>query len=296
MMQPLYQNKKNHLTKPQWDGTQPINNKTIYVYAEQGLGDTIQFCRYIQLLAKQGAKVLFEPQMELYDLLLDLDGVEELIKHGQPTPYYDFYCPLMSLPLAFKTNKNSIPNTTPYLRSQKNKDEYWSIKLSSVKRPKVGLVWNGGFRPNNPELWEVNNRRNIPFELMSKLNLHGLDFYSLQKGEGAKGEIKSHIKQLWKTNNFHDYTEELKDFSDTAALISQLDLVISVDTSTAHLAGALGKPVWILNRYDNCWRWLSEVETSDWYPSARLFRQKVAGEWGDVIHNTKNHLYDLFLK
>jgi hypothetical protein len=198
--------------------------------------------------------------------------------------------------LAFKTNKNSIPNTTPYLKPQKAKDEYWRSKLSAIKRPKVGLVWSGGFRPNNPELWGVNQRRNIPFELMNKLNLYGIDFFSLQKGEWAKGEIKSLIKQLWKTNNFHDYTQELKDFSDTAALISQLDLVISVDTSTAHLAGALGKPVWILNRYDNCWRWLSEVETSDWYPSARLFRQKVAGEWGDVIHNTKNHLYDLFLK
>jgi hypothetical protein len=149
---------------------------------------------------------------------------------------------------------------------------------------------------NNPELWEVNNRRNIPFELMSKLNFDGIEFFSLQKGEGAKGEIKSHIKQLWKTNNFHDYTEELKDFSDTAALISQLDLVISVDTSTAHLAGALGKPVWILNRYDSCWRWLSKIETSDWYPSAKLLRQKNPGDWSDVIDSAKNHLSTMFLR
>jgi hypothetical protein len=199
----------------------------------------------------------------------------------------------MSLPLAFKTNKNSIPNTTPYLKPQKAKDEYWKSKLSAIKRPKVGLVWSGGFRPNNPELWGVNQRRNIPFELMSKLNQEGIEFFSLQKGEGVESELKAHKERFWDTGNFHDYTELLINFSDTAALIYQLDLVISVDTSTAHLAGALGKPVWILNRYDNCWRWLSEVETSDWYPSARLFRQKVAGEWGDLIHAARDQLYQL---
>jgi hypothetical protein len=201
----------------------------------------------------------------------------------------------MSLPMAFKTNKNSIPNYIPYLKPQTDKNEYWKRKLSLFKRPKVGVVWNGGFRPNNPELWGVNQRRNIPFELMSHINTDGIEFFSLQKGKEAEDELKNLKELFWKGDNFHNFSEELKDFSDTAALINQLDLVISVDTSTAHLAGALGKPVWILNRYDTCWRWMSKVETSAWYPTAKLFRQKTHGEWRDVIHEAKEQLNYLFI-
>jgi hypothetical protein len=278
MKQPLYQNKLMHLVKPQWYGTQSISGKTIYVYAEQGLGDTIQFCRYIPLLAERGARVLFEPQIQIHNLLIDLDGVKELLKPGQLTPSYDFHCPLMSLPLAFKTNKDSIPKIIPYLKPQKEKSDYWEKQLSAIKKPKVGLVWSGGFRPNNPELWAVNLRRNIPFELISQLNCN---------------EIKK--EQFWGSANFHDFTEKLIDFSDTAALIKQLDLVISVDTSTAHLAGAMGKNVWILNRYDACWRWLIKTEISVWYPTAKLFRQKKPGEWDDVIKDAKKQLQHLFV-
>ena len=296
MKQPLYQNKITHLTKPQWYGLEPLISKTIYIYAEQGLGDTIQFCRYIKLLAEQGAKVLFEPQAPLHDLLIGLEGVGELLKHGQPTPPYDFHCPLMSLPLAFKTNQASIPNQVPYINGQESKKNYWGKKLAHIKGPKVGLVWSGGFRPNNPELWEVNRRRNIPFEILSQINIDGIQFFSLQKGETAEAELMEKKEMLWKGNNFHNFTSELRDFSDTAALTEQLDLIISVDTSTAHLAGAIGKPTWILNRFDSCWRWLDKGDTSNWYPTVKLYRQNVAGDWSTMIQDLKNHLRQEFNK
>jgi hypothetical protein len=294
MKQPLYQNKITNLTKPQWDGSESIAGKTIYIYAEQGLGDTIQFCRYVRLLAEKGAMVLFEPQTPLYELAITLDGVHKLLKHGQPTPPYDFHCPLMSLPLAFKTNKTSIPNQIPYLSAQKDKKKYWESKLVDIKGPKVGLIWSGGFRPNNPELWGVNKRRNIPFEVLSKINLEGIQFFSLQKGKEAENELAELKESLWKSDNFHNFTNELNDFSDTAALIEKLDLIISVDTSTAHLAGALGKPTWILNRYDSCWRWLDSGETSSWYPTVKLYRQKVDGDWVTMIQDVRHHLSQEF--
>jgi tetratricopeptide (TPR) repeat protein len=293
MKQPLYQMKIDPLNKPQWNGSQELDGKTIYIHSEQGLGDTIQFCRYIKLLANRGAKVLFEPQIPLQEVLKNLDGVSQLIAPGQVIPSYDFHCPLMSLPLAFKTNQNSIPNDVPYIFADENKKKYWKEKLAGISGPKVGLVWSGGFRPNNPELWGVNQRRNISFELISQLNMEGIEFFSLQKGEGAEAELKKYKDQLWKSSNLHNFTDELKDFSDTAALIDQMDLVISVDTSTAHLAGAMEKPVWILNRFDGCWRWLSDGDDSEWYPTAKLFRQKKSGEWLDVISLVKNKLQDL---
>jgi tetratricopeptide (TPR) repeat protein len=293
MKQPLYQKKIDPLNKPQWNGNQPIEGKTIYIHSEQGLGDTIQFCRYIKLLANKGAKVLFEPQIQLQGLLKNLDGISQLTEPGQIIPPYDYHCPLMSLPLAFKTNRGSIPNVVPYIFADENKKNYWKEKLTTISGPKVGLVWSGGFRPNNPELWGVNQRRNISFELISQLNIEGIEFFSLQKGEGAEAELKKYKDQLWKSNNLHNFTDELKDFSDTAALIDQLDLVISVDTSSAHLAGAMGKPVWILNRFDGCWRWLSDGDESEWYPTAKLFRQKKSGEWQDVMSLVKMKLQEL---
>ena len=290
MKQPLYQKKIDPLNKPQWNGSQELDGRAIYIHSEQGLGDTIQFCRYIKLLAERGAKVIFEPQMHLQKLLKNLDGISELIEPGQTIPHYDYHCPLMSLPLAFKTNQDNIPNKVPYLYADEIKKGYWKDKLAAISGPKVGLVWSGGFRPNNPELWGVNQRRNISFELISQLNMDGIEFFSLQKGEGAEAELKKNKDQFWKSGNFYNFAEELQDFSDTAALIDQLDLVISVDTSTAHLAGAMGKPVWILNRFDGCWRWLQEGEKSAWYPTAKLYRQKISGEWSSVIKRAKEDL------
>ena len=290
MKQPLYQKKIDPLNKPQWDGSQELDGKAIYIHAEQGLGDTIQFCRYIKLLAARGAKVLFEPQVQLKRLLKNIDGVSQLLESGQVIPPYDYHCPLMSLPLAFKTNQDTIPNDVPYIFSEESKKIYWKEKLAAISGLKVGLVWSGGFRPNNPELWGVNQRRNMSFELISQLNTEGIEFFSLQKGEGAEAELKKYKDKLWQSDNLHNFADELHDFSDTAALIEQLDLVISVDTSTAHLAGAMGKPVWILNRFDGCWRWLSNGDESEWYPTAKLYRQKKNGRWDEVIEKIKNDL------
>ena len=286
--------KPKHVDNTYWLGKAPVANKSIYVYFEQGLGDTIQFCRYIKLLADKGAKVFFRPQPELLTLLSNLEGVTELIASDRDSSQFDFHCSLMSLPLAFQTDSESIPSNIPYLTANKTKAKYWQSLLSNITGPKVGLIWNGGFRSKQPELWSVNNRRNISFDQISKLNSTGINYFSLQKGGKAENEIKNLQSHLWPLNNFYNYSNELNDFSDTAALISCLDLIISVDTSTAHLAAAMGKPVWILNRHDNCWRWLEDGDHSLWYPTARLYRQKISGEWDTVIEDVKKDLITFF--
>lgn len=287
--QPSYTKIRN-LLAPQWIGKESLKNKTIYVYAEQGLGDTIQFCRYLELLANQGAEVLFQPQADLLRLLKDVKGISKLITPGQAVPAYDFHTPLMSLPLAFDTSIRTIPNHIPYIQVDPTKQKWWQEKLKEIQKPKVGLVWSGGFRPDQPELWGVNRRRNILFEEISKIQSDDFHFVSLQKGVKAEEEMQLNKNKLWINNNFSSFSDDLKDFTDTAALIGELDLVISVDTSTAHLVGALGKPIWILNRYDSCWRWLDSGNTSNWYPSAKLYRQEKPGDWGTVIAEVKNDL------
>jgi hypothetical protein len=196
----------------------------------------------------------------------------------------------MSLPLAFDTLLETVPNRMPYIKVDAIKKLQWHEKLKGIQKPKIGLVWSGGFRPEQPELWGVNRRRNIQFAEISKIQSVNFHFISLQKGAKAEEELRLHQNKLWANNNFSSFSDEINDFTDTAALISELDLVISVDTSTAHLVGALGKPVWILNRYDNCWRWLDSGRTSSWYPSAKLYRQDKHGDWETVIAEIKDDL------
>ena len=196
----------------------------------------------------------------------------------------------MSLPLAFGTTLETIPANIPYLRANVEKSLSWKEKFGEKSKPRIGLVWSGGFRPNQPELWAVNNRRNIPLAKLAALKNPELDFYSLQKGQSPEAELAELKRSNWDGPNIIDFTGLLNDFSDTAALIENLDLVISVDTSTAHLAGAMGKPVWILNRFDADWRWLLDREDSPWYPSARLFRQQQIGNWEGVIDQVTNEL------
>ena len=163
-------------------------------------------------------------------------------------------------------------------------------KLGERTKPRVGLVWSGGFRASQPELWSVNERRNIALAKLAALKHPGIEFYSLQKGQPAEAELSELIAQQWDGPELKDYTDELHDFEETAALIEQLDLVISVDTSTAHLAGALGKPVWILNRFDTCWRWLLDRTDSPWYPTARVYRQERPGDWDGVVRRVRHDL------
>jgi hypothetical protein len=194
---------------------------------------------------------------------------------------------MMSLPLAFKTELTTIPAKIPYLSAPQKKQQYWKARLGEHSKLRVGLAWSGGVRPDQPELLSVNNRRNIALEKLDKLKDIDVQFYSLQKGELAESELKELRKKEWDGPDILDFTKELVDFTDTAALIENLDLIISVDTSIAHLAGALCKQVWLLNRYDTCWRWLVDREDSPWYPSLKLYRQESYGNWDGVIERVK---------
>jgi hypothetical protein len=216
--------------------------------------------------------------------------VAQLIEAGSMLPPFDYQCPLMSLPLAFKTTLSNIPATIPYLKNNSEKLLFWKEKLGEKSKLRVGLVWSGGFRPNQPEVWSVNERRNIPLAKFAVLKQPDIEFYSLQKGQPAESELAELIRDNRDGPHIVDYTNLLNDFSDTAALVENLDLVISVDTSTAHLAGAMGKPVWILNRFDTDWRWLLDRSDSPWYPTVNLYRQEKAGDWDYVVQRVKMDL------
>jgi tetratricopeptide (TPR) repeat protein len=276
-------NEKRNFAQPQWTGQQDIAGKTVLLHAEQGFGDTIQFCRYVPLVAARGARVILEVQEPLHELMNTLPGAAQIISRGEPLPDFDIHCPLLSLPLAFGTRLETIPSVTPYLRAPAQALKKWQEKLGKKNKLRVGLVWSGGFRPNQPELWSVNKRRNIPLAKLGGLKNPDIEFYSLQKGQPAESELADLILRSWDGPQIVDFTSLLNDFSDTAGLVENLDLVISVDTSTAHLVGALGKPVWILNRFDTDWRWLLDREDSPWYPTARLFRQDETRQWDNVI-------------
>jgi tetratricopeptide (TPR) repeat protein len=279
--------------RPLWLGEQNIEEKTLFIHWEQGLGDLIQFCRYAKLAADLGARVILEAPKPLMSLLTTLSGVAQLIETGSPLPPFDYQCPLLSLPLAFKTTLSSIPATIPYLKCNLEKSRLWKERLGERHKRKVGLVWSGGLRPDQPEMWFIDSRRNIPLDKLAVLKHPDIDFYSLQKGEPAESELAELMRHNWEGPHIVDFTSQLNDFSDTAALVENLDLVVTVDTSTAHLAGALGKPVWILNRFDTCWRWLLNRNDSPWYPTVKLYRQEKAGHWDDVVRRIKMDL-DVF--
>lgn len=278
---------------PRLQSVQQASGNSILIWAEQGLGDTFQFCRYIKLLAEAGAKVTFAIPKALIATLQTLGAYCTLVESiDVETDTFDYQSPLLSLPLVFGTTLDTLPAAVPYLKANPEKINYFASLMRQGKALRVGLVWNGGFRVDHPELWDTNKRRNIDFKLIAKLkDIPGIDFYSLQKGDPAEAELREKKAQLWPC--IFDMASHLNDFSDTAALIENLDLIISVDTSTAHLAGALGKPIWILNRYDSCWRWLRGQNCSPWYPTLRVFQQKIPGQWGDVLQEVENSLQEM---
>ncbi|MGC1524331.1 MAG: tetratricopeptide repeat protein [Steroidobacteraceae bacterium] len=280
-----------YLAEPCWLGRESIAGRTILLHSEQGMGDTIQFCRFAKWVADCGATVILEVQPALCGLLAGVEGVSQVLAQGDPRPAFDYYCPLMSLPLAFKTTLATLPARTPYIKSDPAKALYWKERLGAKTKLRVGLVWSGGFRAHQPELWAINDRRNVPLPMFASLKAPGIEFYSLQKGQPAESELAQIMARHWDGPQLTDFAAELRDFADTAALLTQLDLLISVDTSTAHLAGAMGKPVWILNRFDSCWRWLLDRSDSPWYPSARLYRQESAGDWEGVIRRVAADLH-----
>jgi tetratricopeptide (TPR) repeat protein len=266
-------------SQPLWLGEDDIAGKTVLLHSEQGFGDTIQFCRYARLVAARGAQVVLEVEAPLQELLTGLAGTARVIAKGSPLPDFDFQCPLPSLPLAFKTKLETIPWSPSYLRAPERALLNWDIRLGTKRRPRIGLAWAG-----NPKHLRDRERSIGLCHLVPLLDLDAT-FVSLQKEvRAADAEV------LEKNANIVHFGEALQDFSDTAALISHLDLVISVDTSIAHLAGALGKPVWVLLTHVPDWRWLLDRDDSPWYPAVRLFRQSDTSEWDSVIASVRDAL------
>lgn len=255
-----------------WRGDASLEGKTILLHDEQGLGDTLQFVRYVPMVARRGASVLLSVPGALRSLMGCLEGDIHLLAEGEPSPSADYCCSLMSLPLAFGTALDSIPASIPYLRADLRRVEQWSLLLGARTRPRIGVVWAG--RQYKP----VNTRRDMPLRSLRPLLQLDADWISLQKEipEGDRAWLGG-LPRLQR------HGETVRDFADTAALIENLDLVITVDSAVAHLAGALGKPVWIMNRYAACWRWMEQRSDSPWYPTARLFRQPSLGEWDAVV-------------
>ena len=276
--------------QPRWLGETPLHGRTILLHSEQGFGDTIQFCRFAGAVASLGARVILEVPSALVPLMEGLAGVWQIVARGNPLPPFDCYCPLLSLPLALKTTLATIPAAVPYLRAEDRRRREWSTVLNTRGAPRVGLVWSGGFHPREPELWSSNMRRNVPLVAMAALAHVGAEYYSLQKGEPAESELAELQTRGWNGPPITDLTGRIRDFADTAALIEQLDLVISVDTAVAHLTGALGKPVWLLNRFDGCWRWLIDRSDSPWYPTARVYRQTRLGDWENPLRRVRADL------
>ena len=263
---------ERNISQPRWMG-QDITGQTILLYAEQGLGDAVQFIRYAPLVAERGAHVVVECQKELVKLVQHVKGVGEVVQKGQKIPAVDVWCPLLSLPLLFSTTLDTIPANIPYLQVSQELKHAWEQKvLDDPAGFRVGIVWAG-----NPK-YRHDRLRSCPLKLIAKLqNIKGIVFYSLQK------DATTIPAQSFNHKIFIDYMDEVRDFSDTAALIENLDLVISVDTAVAHVAGALGKKVWTLLRSAPDWRWMLHRSDSPWYPTMRLFRQPKQGEWESVI-------------
>ncbi len=268
----------------EWSGAESLTGKKILIWTEQGFGDTFQFCRYLALLVAQNAHVIFEASHpSTLDLLQCIPDVEVIADYQNQQTSFDFHCPLVSLPLKLKTfSEQRIPNAIPYIVPPQVATEKWRALLAKNNHPpsvrRIGFVWKGHIQQS----LELNDLAPF-FDLNSTFNLQ---FFSLQKG------AESSIFTAWqaahaKAPQFFDYTSHLDQWADTASLIAQLDLVISVDTAIAHLAGAMGKPVWILLPYHACWRWLHERNDSPWYPTMRLFRQPSPSDWSSVIEEIK---------
>ena len=281
---------RRDFAQPQWTRLQPTVGQTILLHAEQGLGDTLQFCRYAPLVAALGARVVLEVQPALVRLLSGLEGVERVVAMGDTLPAFDCHCPLMSLPLAFGTTPDSVPGADAYLSAEPDAVATWRQRLANLPGLRVGLVWAGSSRAWMPHAVAVDRRRSMRLADMAPLGeVAGCSFVSLQLGPPA-AQLRSPPEGLV----VHDFSTQLHDFAETAALVANLDLVIAVDTSVAHLAGALGRPVWLLNRFDTCWRWLLEGEYSPWYHSLRQFRHPGGrGDWSGVMQRVRDALVAL---
>ncbi len=266
--------------KPLWLGEYPLARKTILVAAEQGLGDTIQFARYAAQLARGGAKVVLEVQPALVPLLSRLDGVSSAVGRGDPLPAYDVYCPAGSLPLALRTEISTIPANVPYLAASEQRVAKWRERMGPLPSPRIAVAWSGSASHAN------DRNRSITLERFAPL---------LVGGQGSVVSIQRELRDgdadaLARLPNVMHVGDALGDFDDTAAVVALADLVISVDTSVVHLAGAMGRPVWALLPFQPDWRWLLDRADSPWYSTVRLFRQPKPGDWESVMARVKEEL------
>ena len=274
--------------QPTWLGHESIFGKTLFIHREQGLGDLIQFCRYIPLLEKLGAKIILEAPLSLFELMKSLSPSVMVIEEGESLPSFDLVCPIMSLALAFKTTVKNIPASIPYLEVEKNKKIFWKKKLGEKTLPRIGIVWSGSMTnkiDNNPLA-----RRNIPLKQFQSIFDLPLEFHMLQKEVRPEDQVI--LKSL---NNINNHQKELDNFLDTAALVQEMDLVISVCTSAAHLSGALGQNTWVLLPYSADYRWMLNQNNSPWYPTVELFRKTSPLEWDGLISDVENKLRAKYL-
>jgi len=264
---------KRLFDKPTWLGVEPLQDKTILLYGEQGLGDFIQFCRYVKLVADLGAKVILEVPKTLEELMQGLEGVSELVIRGNKLPFFDYQCPLMSFPLVFKTSISNIPACHHYLTSNTNKKAEWNLRLGEKKKKRIGLVWS------STSSFKSDSKRSLMLEdFVKALPIEGFEYICLQK------ELKECDKEFFEAyRNIRFFGSELESFADTAGLIENLDLVVSTCTSIPHLSAALGKETWILLSHVPDWRWLLDRVDSPWYPSIKLYRQPTIGNWDSVL-------------
>ena len=264
---------------PDWEG-EPLAGRSILVFSEQGFGDGLQFVRYVPQLAAMAGRVTLLTERPLEPLFAaSLPGAQVAVRLPEGAAF-DCKVAMMCLPRLFGTTLASVPADAPYLAVDADAAARWATRLAALPPGlRVGLVWAGASRRHNPGASAIDARRSVSLAQFAPLAAaSGAQFVSLQVGEPSAEAAEPPPGMV-----LTDWTDELRDFADTAALIAGLDLVITVDTAVAHLAGALGKPVWILSRYDGCWRWLKDREDSPWYPTARLFHQDSPGDWDNVI-------------
>jgi len=270
---------KRPFTQPQWRG-ENARGRTLLVHAEQGLGDAIQMGRYVAAMAERGIDVVLEVQPALHGLLSQLPA--RVVAMGEALPNFDLHCPILSLPLAFGTTLDSIPAQATHLRAPPVHARRWRERLGGSDRLRIGIAWSGSTTLRN------DRNRSIALSRLAPLRDPRWTLVSLQK------EVRdADMEALGTGEPIVHFGHELADFLDTAALMEQLDLVVTVDTAVAHLAGAMGKPVWLLLPYAPDWRWLLDREDSPWYPSARLFRQQQAGDWDPVIERIGHEILRL---
>jgi tetratricopeptide (TPR) repeat protein len=278
--------KRRNFTQPLWLGEQPIAGKTILLHNEQGYGDAIQFARYAPLVAAQGARVVLEVHPPLKALMSAIARVSDVVATDEPLPAFDIHCPLMSLPLAFATKVATIPASVPYLWPPAERIEKWKNRVAPGGARKIGIVWAGSAVHRN------NHNRSIALTQFGRmLSTPDLRFVCLQKDLN-----EADLEVLHGFGGVELLGDEVADFADTAAIIAMLDLVVSVDTSVAHLAGALGRPVWVLLPFSADYRWMLDREDSPWYPSARLLRQPRVGDWDSVLERVQTELLKFMSK